>query len=144
MLINSAVGKLLGKARQLVDVQKDDGFAALHLAVLNGHYLVAKTLIEDGQAEINIRNNRKQTALTLSIAQGYSELVELLLSKGADISVEDEDGDTPLHTVLSRHFDGQSQQHSSHMPNPVVAMELKKLDNAPLIAEVCRALGCGI
>jgi len=36
----------LTKARQLVDVKKDDGFAALHLAALNGHLRTAETLID--------------------------------------------------------------------------------------------------
>jgi ankyrin repeat protein len=44
-LLSSAAQKILGKARQLVDLQKDDGFAALHLAALNGHYSTAETLI---------------------------------------------------------------------------------------------------
>jgi len=42
----SAVHKILTKARQLVDVKKDDGFAALHLAALNGHLRTAETLID--------------------------------------------------------------------------------------------------
>ena len=33
------------KARQIVDRKKDDGFAALHLAALNGHKDVATTLV---------------------------------------------------------------------------------------------------
>jgi len=45
LLMNSAVHKILTKARQLVDVKKDDGFAALHLAALNGHLRTAETLI---------------------------------------------------------------------------------------------------
>jgi len=44
--MNSAVHKIVTKARQLVDVKKDDGFAALHLAALNGHLRTAETLID--------------------------------------------------------------------------------------------------
>jgi len=40
------VHKILTKARQLVDVKKDDGFAALHLAALNGHLRTAETLVD--------------------------------------------------------------------------------------------------
>jgi len=40
------VHKIVTKARQLVDVKKDDGFAALHLAALNGHLRTAETLID--------------------------------------------------------------------------------------------------
>lgn len=45
IVLSSAVEKLLQKTRQIVDVKKDDGFAALHLAALNGHREVAETLL---------------------------------------------------------------------------------------------------
>ena len=44
-LLCSATEKIVSKARQLVNVKKDDGFAALHLSALNGHREVADTLI---------------------------------------------------------------------------------------------------
>jgi len=44
--VDSAVHKIVTKARQLVDVKKDDGFAALHLAALNGHLRTAETLVD--------------------------------------------------------------------------------------------------
>lgn len=37
----SAAERILMRSRQLVDVKKDDGFAALHLASLNGHVQVS-------------------------------------------------------------------------------------------------------
>jgi len=46
VVLYSAVRKILTKARQLVDVKKDDGFAALHLAALNGHLKTAEALID--------------------------------------------------------------------------------------------------
>lgn len=36
----SAAERIIMRSRQLVDVRKDDGFAALHLASLNGHVQV--------------------------------------------------------------------------------------------------------
>jgi len=45
-IVDSAVHKIVTKARQLVDVKKDDGFAALHLAALNGHLRTAETLVD--------------------------------------------------------------------------------------------------
>ena len=41
----SATEKILQKCRQIVDMKKDDGFSALHLAGLNGHRDVTNTLI---------------------------------------------------------------------------------------------------
>lgn len=62
--------KLLSRARQLVDVKKDDGFSALHLSALNGHKEVVDTLVRTGQADIDLRNNRNQSALLLAVSQG--------------------------------------------------------------------------
>lgn len=42
-----ATEKILARARQLVDVKKEDGFSALHLAALNNHRDVAEILIKE-------------------------------------------------------------------------------------------------
>ncbi|XP_045161724.1 E3 ubiquitin-protein ligase MIB2-like [Mercenaria mercenaria] len=99
---NYATEKILQKCRQIVDMKKDDGFAPLHLAALNGHRDVTNTLLVTGQANIEIRNNRQQTPLLLAVSQGHTGLIELLVSKGADVNVDDEDGDTCLHLGLMR------------------------------------------
>ena len=96
--------RLVLKARQLVDVKKDDGFAALHLAALNGHRNVAATLLsyQGGRAQINLQNNRLQTPLQLATSQGHWSLVELLLQHNADITSKDEDHDTVLHIAINK------------------------------------------
>uniref|UniRef100_A0A8C5ER51 E3 ubiquitin-protein ligase MIB2 n=1 Tax=Gouania willdenowi TaxID=441366 RepID=A0A8C5ER51_GOUWI len=97
-----ATEKILARARQLVDVKKDDGFSALHLAALNNHQDVAEILIKEGRCDINIRNNRNQTPLQLAVTQGHTDLVQLLVTEGADVNMEDEDGDTAMHVALLR------------------------------------------
>uniref|UniRef100_A0A7N6FKL3 E3 ubiquitin-protein ligase MIB2 n=1 Tax=Anabas testudineus TaxID=64144 RepID=A0A7N6FKL3_ANATE len=97
-----ATEKILGRARQLVDVKKEDGFSALHLAALNNHRDVAEILIKEGRCDINIRNNRNQTPLQLAVTQGHTDLVQLLVAEGADVNMEDEDGDTAMHVSLLR------------------------------------------
>ncbi|XP_056096411.1 E3 ubiquitin-protein ligase MIB2 isoform X1 [Rhinichthys klamathensis goyatoka] len=97
-----ATEMILARARQLADVKKDDGFSALHLSALNNHRDVAEILLKEGRCDINIRNNRNQTALQLCVTQGHMALVALLVTEGADVNAEDEDGDTAMHTALSR------------------------------------------
>uniref|UniRef100_A0A8C4F2N0 E3 ubiquitin-protein ligase MIB2 n=1 Tax=Dicentrarchus labrax TaxID=13489 RepID=A0A8C4F2N0_DICLA len=97
-----ATEKILARARQLVDVKKEDGFSALHLAALNNHRDVAEILIKEGRCDINIRNNRNQTPLQLAVTQGHTDLVQLLVAEGADVNMEDEDGDTAMHVALLR------------------------------------------
>ncbi|XP_066547687.1 E3 ubiquitin-protein ligase MIB2 [Amia ocellicauda] len=97
-----ATEKILARARQLVDVKKEDGFSALHLAALNNHRDVAEILLKEGRCDVNIRNNRNQTPLQLAVTQGHAEMVQLVVTEGADVNVEDEDGDTAMHTALGR------------------------------------------
>ncbi|XP_059808391.1 E3 ubiquitin-protein ligase MIB2 isoform X2 [Hypanus sabinus] len=97
-----ATEQILARARQLVDVKKEDGFAALHLAALNNHKDVAEVLIKEGRCEINIRNNRNQTPLQLSVTQGHTGIIQLLVAEGCNVNAEDEDGDTALHVALGR------------------------------------------
>ncbi|CAG0880694.1 unnamed protein product [Cyprideis torosa] len=99
---SSAVVRILARSRQCADVKKDDGFTPLHLAALNGHVLVARSLLEQGNCDINIVNNRKQTPLLLAVSQLHFPLVELLVLKGANLSIQDEEGDNVLHVLIPK------------------------------------------
>lgn len=52
-------------------MRKDDGFAALHLAALNGHRQVTETLLTLGRADPDLTNNKRQTPLLLAVSQVY-------------------------------------------------------------------------
>lgn len=69
-------------------------------------FLVEKTFflppLLQGRCDINIRNNRNQTPLQLAVTQGHMDLVQLLVAEGADVNMEDEDGDTAMHVALLR------------------------------------------
>ncbi|XP_076300738.1 E3 ubiquitin-protein ligase mind bomb 2 isoform X1 [Lasioglossum baleicum] len=110
-----ATEKLVTRARHLVDVKKDDGFAALHLAALNGHRDVAAILLSPngGNAKVDLRNNRRQTPLHLATSQGHWALVELLVQHNADISCTDTSGDTVLHIAVVK-----SPNQTNVVPTP--------------------------
>ena len=65
-------------------------------------YIFPLLSLPQGRCDINIRNNRNQTALQLAVTQGHTDLVQLLVSEGADVNMEDEDGDTAMHVALLR------------------------------------------
>lgn len=69
LFICRATERLLTVARDSVDVRKDDGFSALHLAAFNGHAQVVSTLLMMGGATVDLTNNRGQTALMLASSQ---------------------------------------------------------------------------
>ena len=129
------------RSRQLVDVRKDDGFAALHLASLNGHiqvsrfchtfgflysdliYLLdylnqlAKLLLDQGLCSVDPLNNRRQTPLILAVSQGHDALVELLVDSGADVKTVDEDGDTGIHVACLKLHSLQGEANCTTSPN---------------------------
>ncbi|CAG2107460.1 unnamed protein product [Medioppia subpectinata] len=94
--------RIITKSRQLVDCKKEDGFAALHLAALNGHFQIVETLIIQGQADIDIQNNRKQTPLMLAVGQSHCSIIELLVRLGANVDIVNEDNDSGLHLALAK------------------------------------------
>ncbi|XP_032217123.1 E3 ubiquitin-protein ligase MIB2 isoform X3 [Mustela erminea] len=98
-----AVRRLLARARQLVDAQKEDGFTALHLAAVNNHREVAQILIREGRCDVNVRNRKLQSPLHLAVQQAHVGLVPLLVDAGCSVNAEDEEGDTALHVALQRH-----------------------------------------
>lgn len=119
----------MARARNLVDVKKEDGFAALHLAALNGHKEVAVILLSQngGRAKVDLRNNRQQTPLHLATSQGHWSLVELLVHHNADVACADEDGDTVLHIAIAKSPNQQS-----------VVPTTESSRDSPLIYAVCQ------
>ncbi|CAF0712711.1 unnamed protein product [Brachionus calyciflorus] len=76
-----------------------DGNTALHLALLNQHENSALFIldrIESNSILINLKNKDGQTPLHLASMNGLVTVVEILLSKGADIWLKNSKNHTPL------------------------------------------------
>jgi ankyrin repeat protein len=66
------------------------------LAAVNGDIFTVKKLVERGGIDLDAKNGKIGPALTSAAYGGHGELVKLLLEKGANINVRDENGLTPL------------------------------------------------
>lgn len=51
-------------------------------------------------ADINIRNDRRQTPFLLAVSQGHAAAVEKIVELGCDILAKDEDGDNAMHLTI--------------------------------------------
>ena len=74
----------------------DNGYTPLFIACQQGHEDVVRLLVEEANAEVNKVNGKNQTPINIAAYQGHLGVVRFLLSKGADCTIKDQWGDTPL------------------------------------------------
>jgi len=67
------------------------------------HVEMAKVLVEQGRATVNVSNKDGVTPLDMAVMFGENKVVEYLLSKGADVKAVDKNGLTPLHYATAMH-----------------------------------------
>ncbi|CAH1392905.1 unnamed protein product [Nezara viridula] len=87
---------LLRAAPELVFAQDQDGYTALHLAVIAGNVQLAKLLISQG-ADVNTADKEGHTSAHWATVCGEIECLELILKKKADPNIGDMHGGCPLH-----------------------------------------------
>ncbi|MGJ6125668.1 ankyrin repeat domain-containing protein [Mycolicibacterium sp. Y3] len=74
-----------------------DGLTPLHMAAINKNYDAAKALLEAG-AQVDLQDKWGNTSLWRAVfgKDGTLPLVELLIHYGADPTIENESGNSPL------------------------------------------------
>lgn len=95
-----AVEKILQRERRGVDDLMLGEFSALQIAVTNDHVECARLVIVEGKASLDVQGSQGLTALHLACNEAYPRSVELLISYGADLNLQAEDGNTPLHLAI--------------------------------------------
>lgn len=73
----------------------------LHNAIQKGDVARVKTLISNNKELIHMKSDKGLTPLHLAVQNGKLEIVEFLISQGADINAKDSEGNTPLITALA-------------------------------------------
>jgi len=73
----------------------------LHEAIQKGDVAKVKSLISNNKELIHKKSDKGQTPLHLAVQNGYQEIVDFLISLGADINAKDGEGNTPLITALA-------------------------------------------
>ena len=101
---------------------------------------ITTTLIEEGKADVNIKDQYGITPLHYASYFGYSDLLKILIKTGAKVNARDENGNTPLHIVGS----GEAAQMLINEGASVVAFNKERL--TPLQTarslDVKETLGC--
>ena len=97
--------KKFGDIRRDVHIKTKDGKNCLHIAALNGHFNLCKTLIDNHSFDVHTPDNDGFTALHLSARNGSYELVKYFADTGIDIHLKTNNGENCLHiAALNGHF----------------------------------------
>jgi ankyrin repeat protein len=95
------VEKLLKKNASL-EISDEDGKTPLIWASELGYKNIIELLLKDTNIIIDRRDKYSMSALAWASLNGNTEIMNLLIEKGADIDLIDRDGNTPLmHAVWS-------------------------------------------
>ncbi|XP_048257918.1 serine/threonine-protein phosphatase 6 regulatory ankyrin repeat subunit A-like isoform X2 [Haliotis rufescens] len=92
---------LVNKGADVSLVDKD-GDNILHLACIRGHLEIVKFVLSLNVVDINSRGGGSWTPVMRATNRGHRYVVELLVSKGADVSLVDGDGNNILHLACSQ------------------------------------------
>jgi glycerophosphodiester phosphodiesterase len=87
--------------------QDADGYAPLHLAVIGGHPLTTKTLLQEeerlGESSETVQSRKKISksgaVLSLATQSNFVQIVRYLVAAGVNINYQDEQGETALHVA---------------------------------------------
>lgn len=89
----------LTKAGADLDVKDEQGRTALHIAA--GRDVVKIETLLDAGASPNPQSNKGETPLHIAAKAGVMEIIRALIEAGADTSIVDDGGNTPLDVVCS-------------------------------------------
>uniref|UniRef100_UPI00398EDECE caskin-1 n=1 Tax=Pristiophorus japonicus TaxID=55135 RepID=UPI00398EDECE len=112
--------KLLGSAKRVnVNFQDLDGFSALHHAALNGNTELISLLVE-GQATVDIKDNKAMRPLHYAAWQGKAEPMKMLLKAGSSVNSQSDEGQIPLHLAAQHGHYEVSEMLLQHQSNPCI------------------------
>ena len=76
------------------------GNTCVHLALMNGHEQTTHLLLQHDRSFINCRGEYGRTPAHVACIHDYHQCLSLLMSAGANLTIPDDDGETPLHLCL--------------------------------------------
>ena len=89
-----------------INLKTNQDQTCLHIAALNGHIKLCKTLIDKYMFDVHVADNKGWTALHFSAKNGNYELFKYFAAMGTNVLLKTNDGRNCLHiAALHKHLD---------------------------------------
>ncbi len=112
----NAIKELLPRSKEFkIDDKGLGGNTLLHLACLGTDYEAQEFLLKDLHANPNIQGQKGWTPLMNAALRGLEKSVDLLLSHGANVSIQDTAGDTAAFLAISKKHFGVAEKIIANM-----------------------------
>ncbi len=90
-----------GKVEQPNEVVLESAPSVMLLeAVRNGSSAEVEAILKQNTEDLNQKGPQGLTPLHIAAKEGYTRIVNLLITAGADINAQDQNGETPLHKAV--------------------------------------------
>lgn len=91
----------------------------LHLAAIRGSLEIARMLIEKEPALVHAKNRQGNTPLHVAAKQGYADIVELLIARGADAGVKNYENRTAFFLAQQGRHEDVARMLKQHQRPPL-------------------------
>ena len=95
----SKISSFLNKGTN-ANIRDASGYTALHYASRNNHLTTVKQLLSAGACVNVLTKCGRDTPLHRAAYMGHEDVVRCLLENGADVMLQNEDGQTALHKAV--------------------------------------------
>lgn len=112
--------------------------SAIYAAAHCGHLQLLQWFFYDMKCDLNLRNSSNSTLLHIACSKGSVSMVRWLVLMGADVTVCDQSGQTPLHLLAIEHVDTFSRHFLEIIdPIPRADVDIKNTNQCTLLHAVC-------
>ena len=80
-------------------------------------------MLLEAEADVNVRALDGATALFMAAAHGHTEIIELLMRAGADVSIRGPQGKTPVDVAITRYGDADTARDNGASPTLLALLE---------------------
>ena len=105
------VEKLVVEYKCKCQVKDKKGYTGLHRAASIGSQPIIRLLVKHGKVNLNAQDKDGWSAMHHALAEGHGDTAALLINLGADVNIQNNNGEVPLQVAVDEKVRHYFQSH---------------------------------